>query len=118
MALHLSQGQAAEEKALNYLQRSGLQLLARNYRCKNGEIDLIMQQDNTLVFIEVRYRQSSRFGSAAESVTSSKQRKLLLTANHYLQKNGMDRPCRFDVVGVGGKNQTEIEWIQNAFQAD
>ena len=118
MALHLSQGQAAEEKALDYLQRKGLHLLNRNYRCKNGEIDLIMQQNDTLVFVEVRYRQSSLFGSAAESVTSSKQRKLLLTANHYLQKNRMDSPCRFDVVGIGGKKLTEIEWIQNAFQAD
>jgi putative endonuclease len=118
MALHLSQGQAAEEKALGYLQGKGLRLLNRNYRCKSGEIDLVMQQNNTLVFVEVRYRQSSHFGSAAESVTSSKQRKLLLTANHYLQKNGLDRPCRFDVVAIGGKNQTEIEWIQNAFQAD
>jgi putative endonuclease len=77
-----------------------------------------MQQKETLVFVEVRYRQSSHFGSAAESVTVSKQRKLLLTAKHYLQKSGMDRPCRFDVVGIGGKKQTEIEWIQNAFQAD
>jgi putative endonuclease len=117
MALHLSQGQAAEDKALDYLRREGLALVNRNYRCKSGEIDLIMQQNDTLVFVEVRYRQSSHFGSAAESVTTSKQRKLLITANHYLQKNRVDRPCRFDVVGIGGKNLTEIEWIQNAFQA-
>ena len=118
MAKHLSQGQAAESKALDFLQHKGLRLLSRNYRCKNGEIDLIMQQGETLVFVEVRFRQSSRFGSAAESVTSAKQHKLLLTANHYLQQNGMDSPCRFDVLGIGGKDQTEIEWIQNAFQAD
>ena len=118
MTENLKQGHAAESKALRYLERRGLRLLTRNYRTKSGEIDLIMQQEETLVFIEVRYRQSSKFGSAVESVTPSKQHKLLLTANQFLQQNGVETPCRFDVVGISGRDQTEIEWIQDAFQAN
>ena len=117
MAEHLEQGKTAEDKALSYLQRHGLRLLQRNYRSRGGEIDLIMQQAGTLVFVEVRYRKSSRFGSAAESVTAAKQHKLLNTASHFLQQRGMDAPCRFDVVGISGSHQTEIEWIRDAFQA-
>ncbi|MCU7811673.1 MAG: YraN family protein [Candidatus Thiodiazotropha sp. (ex Notomyrtea botanica)] len=118
MAEHLEQGRTAESSALKYLESRGLRLVARNYRSSGGEIDLIMQQNDSLVFIEVRYRKSSRFGTAVESVTPSKQRKLLLTAGHYLQEKGSQAPCRFDVVGISGKNQTEIEWIQDAFQAN
>jgi putative endonuclease len=117
MAEHLEQGKAAETKALNYLQSRGLRLLQRNYRSRSGEIDLIMLHDGTLVFIEVRYRKSSSFGSAAESVTATKQHKLLNTASHFLQQRGLDAPCRFDVVGITGREQTEIEWIRDAFQA-
>jgi putative endonuclease len=117
MAEHLEQGKAAEAKALSYLQSRGLRLLQRNYRARGGEIDLIMQQEGTLVFVEVRYRKSSRFGSAAESVSAAKQHKLLNTASRFLQQQGLDAPCRFDVVGISGSNQTEIEWIRDAFQA-
>jgi putative endonuclease len=117
MAEHLEQGNAAEAIALSYLQHRGLSLLQQNYRSRSGEIDLIMQQDGALVFVEVRYRKSSRFGSAAESVTPAKQHKLLKTARYFLQQRGLDAPCRFDVVGISGRNQTEIEWIRDAFQA-
>jgi putative endonuclease len=116
MARHLDQGQAAEEQALAYLHKQGLRLLARNYRSRSGEIDLVMQQADTLVFVEVRYRQSSHFGSAVESVTAAKQRKLLSTASRFLQERALDVPCRFDVVGISGRQSTEIEWIQDAFQ--
>ena len=116
MAEHLEQGQAAEEQALAYLNKQGLRLLARNYRCRSGEIDLVMQQADTLVFVEVRYRQSSRFGSAAETVTRSKQQKLLNTASRFLQERALDAPCRFDVVGISGRQSPQIEWIKDAFQ--
>jgi putative endonuclease len=116
MAAHLDRGNAAETRALSYLENRGLRLLQRNYRSRGGEIDLIMQQDDTLVFVEVRYRKSSLFGSAAESVTRAKQRKLISTASQFLQTRGLDTPCRFDVVGISGPHQTEIEWIRNAFQ--
>jgi len=116
MAEHLEQGQAAEDQALAYLQKQGLRLLARNYRSRSGEIDLVMQQTDTLVFVEVRYRQSSHFGSALESVTLAKQRKLFSTASRFLQERALDAPCRFDVVGISGRLPTQIEWIQDAFQ--
>lgn len=116
MAEHLDLGNAAEAKALSFLENKGLRLLQRNYRSRGGEIDLIMQQDETLVFIEVRYRKSALFGSAAESVTMAKQRKLINAASQFLQQKGLDTPCRFDVVGISGRSQSEIEWIRNAFQ--
>jgi putative endonuclease len=118
MAEHLDQGRAAEEQALEFLRRAGLRLLERNYRARGGEIDLVMQQDDTLVFVEVRYRRSQHFGSAAESVTPGKQRKLIHTAGRFLQERRVDAPCRFDVVGIHGCRQTStIEWIKDAFRA-
>ena len=116
IAEHLEQGHAAEARALAFLRQRGLRLVARNYRCRVGEIDLVMQQADTLVFIEVRYRNSSRFGSGVESVTPAKQRKLLNTASRFLQERALNTPCRFDVVGISGRDQTEIEWIRDAFQ--
>ncbi|MCU7920333.1 MAG: YraN family protein [Candidatus Thiodiazotropha sp. (ex Dulcina madagascariensis)] len=116
MAGHLQQGEAAEQRALDYLTGRGLRLLQRNYRCKAGEIDLIMQESDCLVFVEVRYRQSNDFGVALETVTGHKQRKLLATANRYLQSTGADAPCRFDVIALNGSGPTRIEWIKNAIQ--
>lgn len=118
MALHLIKGRNSEQLALGHLQAQGLQLLERNYRCKSGEIDLIMRDGDCLVFVEVRYRKHNRFGSASESVTGSKQRKLLASANHYLQRTDSASPCRFDVVGISGENSQTIEWIRDAFRAD
>jgi putative endonuclease len=116
MARHNAQGSAAEERAMRYLQARGLRLVERNYRSRSGEIDLIMRQANTLVFVEVRYRRSRRFGSAVETVTPTKQRRLIRAASGYLQRHNLDLPCRFDVVGVSGPQQEEIEWISDAFQ--
>ena len=79
-------GQQAEESAYHYLKTQGLVLVERNYNSPRGEIDLIMQDNNTTVFIEVRYRSNNWFGSGAESVDQHKQQKLLATAVHYLQK--------------------------------
>jgi putative endonuclease len=114
---HLQQGEAAEQQAVDYLSRRGLKLVTRNYRCKAGEIDLIMREKRTLVFVEVRYRQSDDYGSALESITLSKQRKLLAAANLYLQKNCIDQPCRFDVVAINGSGHRRTSWIKDAIQS-
>ncbi len=106
-------GKKAEDVACSFLQRNGLSLMQRNYHCRYGEIDLVMQDSDTLVFVEVRYRSSIKFGSAAESVDSNKQRKLVFTANHYLQRHPTNQATRFDVVALSP--QQEPEWITNAF---
>jgi putative endonuclease len=119
MALHLIKGKSGEQLAQRHLEQQGLRHLESNYRCRSGEIDLIMRDGDCLVFVEVRYRKDSRFGSACESVTYNKQRKLLASANHYLQRAGGSSPCRFDVVGISGDNsRPTIEWIRDAFQGD
>ncbi|MCU7880349.1 MAG: YraN family protein [Candidatus Thiodiazotropha sp. (ex Lucinoma aequizonata)] len=109
MAEHLVQGQQAEQQALDFLLGRGLKLLERNYRCKTAEINLIMREAGTLVFVEVRYRQSNDFGRAVEIVTASKQRKLLATANRYLQMLKKDATYRFDVIALNGSRATRID---------
>lgn len=118
MALHLLRGKNAEQQARRHLEQRGLKLLETNYRCKLGEIDLIMQDNETLVFIEVRYRKSNAYGSAIESVTTGKQNRLVAAARHYLQANRSNTPCRFDVVGITGQNASKLEWIKNAFETN
>ncbi|HRQ04860.1 MAG TPA: YraN family protein [Nitrosomonas halophila] len=108
-----NKGHEAERRAENFLQQQKLKLLERNYRCRFGEIDLIMQEGDTLVFVEVRMRTSHLYGGAAASITAAKQTKLIQTARHYLSRHEADQPCRFDAILISG-NQ-EIEWIQNAF---
>jgi putative endonuclease len=116
IAKHLEYGQEAEQQALDFLQSKGLRLEARNFRCKTGEIDLVMRDAETLVFVEVRFRQSNDYGRALETVTASKQRKLLNTANRYLQMKKIDSACRFDVIALNGSGSTPVEWIKNAIQ--
>lgn len=106
-------GHDAETKAAIFLSQNKLKLLERNYRCRLGEIDLIMQDGNTLVFVEVRMRNSDHYGGAAASITPAKQAKLIQTAKHYLARQDDDMPCRFDAILISGNH--EIEWIQNAF---
>lgn len=106
-------GKKAEDIACSFLMNNGLELITRNYQCRYGEIDLIMQDSDNLVFVEVRYRKSARFGSAIESIDHDKQRKLIFTANHYLQNNPTSSAIRFDVVALTPNR--EIEWINNAF---
>ena len=101
---------------MEHLQAQGLRLLERNFRSRGGEIDLIMQQGDTLVFVEVRFRQSSDYGSPAETVTAAKQQRLINTASHYLQRRGRELPCRFDIVAITGARQERIEWFQDAFR--
>lgn len=109
-------GQAKEQAACRYLEGRGLRLVARNHRCRHGEIDLIMRDADTLVFVEVRYRHSQRFGGAAQSVDIHKQRRLAAAAGHYLQAHPSPLPCRFDVLAIGANDH--IDWIRNAFTVD
>lgn len=104
-------GQAGEDAALRHLEQLGLSLVTRNFRCKGGEIDLIMHDKNALVFIEVRKRADARHGGAAASVTSAKQRRLIIAAQIYLQRYKMPPACRFDVVAIDGD---QLNWIKNA----
>lgn len=108
-------GSDAEQIAVSYLRRQHLVLIAQNYRCRFGEIDLIMRDGSTLVFIEVRMRANEMHGGAAASITPAKQTKLLRTARHYLSEINNEPPCRFDALLLSGANGQEIEWIKNAF---
>ena len=121
-APHLVAGATSEDLALDYLCTRGLTLLQRNFHSRLGEIDLVMLDNDDLVFVEVRFRRNSRFGSAAESISVSKQRKIKLTAEFYLQSNpGLSfRGCRFDVLAIDGgrrgdHNSVTIDWISDAF---
>ena len=107
-------GRYAEDLAAEFLQRRGLALVARNYRCRFGEIDLIARDGNTLVFVEVRMRASASFGGAAASITGAKRGKLVRAARHYLSGMARVPACRFDALLVTGTECT-IEWLQNAF---
>ncbi|MEO7727214.1 MAG: YraN family protein [Burkholderiales bacterium] len=107
-------GADAEDLAAAFLQQAGLKLVARNYRCRFGEIDIVARDGATLVFIEVRMRSSARFGGAAASITRAKQAKLLRTARHYLAGIARAPACRFDALLIDGKDHA-IEWLKNAF---
>ena len=111
-------GQAAEQRALDYLQQQGLKFITANYHSRFGEIDLILRDGDVLVFTEVRLRSSQTFGGASASITPTKQAKLVKTAQHYLQQFSRPPACRFDAVLLGATNGGAIEWIQNAFSAD
>lgn len=106
-------GQSAETLAEAFLETQGLKLVTRNWRCRFGEIDLIMQDGPTRVFVEVRLRSRNDFGGAAASVTTAKQKKLLAAARLYLTTLKTLPPCRFDVVALTGN--APPEWIKNAF---
>lgn len=110
-----SRGQQTETKACAFLQKKGLLFVARNYRCQLGEIDLIMQDKETLVFVEVRYRHTAHFGDALDSVHAQKQKKIILTAQFYLQQHHLleKQACRFDVLAYSGS--TDVIWIPDAF---
>jgi putative endonuclease len=107
-------GGPAERLAADFLERQGLKILARNYRCRFGEIDLVASSGEALVFIEVRARTSEAYGGAAGSITAAKRRRIIAAARHYLARQRPARACRFDVVLVRGREQA-IEWLTNAF---
>ncbi|RBW44574.1 YraN family protein [Psychromonas sp. B3M02] len=110
-----TRGVQAERQALDFLQKQGLQLICQNFYCRFGEIDLIMSDQETLVFIEVRYRKNQDFGGATASITAQKQRKLIKTAKHYLSQLDQEPYCRFDVIAIS-ESATQPQWIQDAFQ--
>lgn len=114
-ASHLKQGERAEELAHQFLVSKGFKTVCRNYRCKLGEIDLIMNDRSTLVMVEVRYRKSDTYGSALESITRKKQSRIIAAAGLYLAEKKIDQPVRFDVVAISGDQS--LNWIANAFQA-
>lgn len=112
-------GLAAEQLAKKYLIKQGLVALEDNYSCKLGEIDLIMKQRETLVFIEVKFRQSIQFGGPIMAITPAKKNKITKTAQFYLQCQGLNEyntQCRFDVITLTGElTHPEFNWITNAF---
>ena len=112
----LRRGKQQENRALSYLQKRGLILRESNFNCRHGEIDLIMQDNATLVFVEVRYRSNQRYGGAAASVDRKKIRKIIKTSLSYLQQKKLDVACRFDVVAIGADG--EINWIKRAFETE
>ena len=113
-------GARAEDLCADLLRRSGLRVLARNWRCRHGEIDLVAEEGGTLVFVEVRYRRDERFGGAAGSVTTAKQARLIAAARLYLAWRPIARSepaCRFDVLLLDSLEAQRIQWIRNAFTA-
>jgi putative endonuclease len=110
----LQRGKAAEDRAAAFLQAKGLRLVERNWRCRGGEIDLVMRDGATLVFVEVRARGNARFGGAAASITGAKQARIIHAARSYLSGMGSPPPCRFDAVLFEGD---QLGWIRDAFQA-
>jgi len=109
-------GNEAEKMAATYLQQHGLILLETNYRCRFGEIDLVMRDGNATVFVEVRLRSNTDFGGAGISITPHKQQKLVRAAEHYLLSHS-STSCRFDAVLMDKVDTHHIEWIRNAFDA-
>lgn len=114
-------GMASETLALRFLRRQGMELLVRNYHCRTGEIDLIVRSGGTIVFVEVRFRKNSHYGSPIESVTPAKQTKIVRCARHYLMRNPQLGSCnyRFDIIGIsqnGSIKGFQIEWLKNAFE--
>ena len=107
-------GRRAEDRAAVFLEKRGLRVLARNYRCRGGEIDLVCCDGRALVFVEVRLRRTQAFGGAAASITPAKQRRIILAAQHYLAGQP-ECDCRFDCVLIEGER---LEWLKNAFSAD
>lgn len=107
-------GAAAEALAANFLAARRVSIVARNWRCRMGEIDLICQDGDTLVFVEVRSRASGRFGSAADSITARKQARLVAAAQHYLATLKRVPPCRFDAILIDG--DAEPQWLKHIIE--
>ena len=111
-------GQNAEESAARYLEAQGMSVVARNFRCRGGEIDLVCRDGKALVFVEVRRRTRADFGGAGPSITVKKQERIALAANYYLLLHASAASdCRFDCVLIDGQDEGEVEWIRDAFAA-
>jgi putative endonuclease len=115
-AAHLQKGDSSEQQALSYLQQQGLHWRSSNYRCKVGELDLVMMDGSVLVIVEVRYRKSEQFGGALASITRKKQARIVAATQHYVIINRLNHcAIRFDVVAISGVDN-RLDWIKNAFQ--
>ena len=113
-------GARYEDIALAHLERAGLALIARNYHCRYGELDLVMRERDVVVFVEVRYRGASRFGDGVDSVGAAKRAKLVRAASAFLAEHPRlaGAACRFDVLAIGGgENAPSMDWRRNAFEA-
>ncbi|MEW6778311.1 MAG: YraN family protein [Bdellovibrionota bacterium] len=113
-------GTWAEELAEKFLQKAGYKTVARNYRCKTGEVDLIVEKNGALVFVEVRARENEDYGNPIESLTPAKQRRIARAAQYYLAsewKKGEPEEMRFDFIGIvfGESDEPQIEHVENAF---
>ncbi|MBA2653974.1 MAG: YraN family protein [Gammaproteobacteria bacterium] len=112
-------GLKAQNMARAYLQKKGYRLVKENFRTKAGEIDLIMETPNTLVFVEVRFRKSTLYASSCESITYTKRKRIITTASIYQQKNPTCKECRFDVIAINSHSDIdEIDWIPAAFHVE
>jgi len=113
---NIQRGNDAEDRALAFLETQGLKLVTRNFLCKVGEIDLIVRDQTTVIFVEVRYRQDTSRGTGAETVTRSKMIKIINSARYFLTQHPIhaELDCRFDVISISAS----LDWIQNAFTLD
>lgn len=113
-------GARAEARARRYLRRRGLKHLASNFRCRGGELDLVMEDGGTTVFVEVRRRSRGDYGSASESITETKKHRLIRAAEQFLVANRRDhKPARFDVVAIdGSRRPARLTWLRDAFQVE
>ncbi len=121
MAEHLDSGLAAEQEARRFLENRGLRWLASNYRCRYGELDLIMRDDEHLIVVEIRYRKHAAFMEPVESITRIKRDRIARATLHFMQNSAEYRnhPVRFDVLGVSGPLQrSTMNWIPDAFTID
>lgn len=121
MAEHLESGRVAERLALSYLAARGLRHVVSNYRCRYGEIDLIMAERSTLIIVEIRYRRSTRIMDPVASITPAKCRRIARTTQHFVQRHYRWRECpvRFDVIGLTGPlDHARMNWIRGAFTMD
>jgi putative endonuclease len=110
----MKRGTEAEAMAAAFLEGCGMRVMARNYRCRFGEIDLVMRDGATTVFVEVRSRASAAFGGAAASITARKRARLVRAARHYLSRLRATPQCRFDALLIEG-DPPRIEWLRDAF---
>ncbi len=114
-----ARGKTTEAFAEQYLIKQGLTFVERNVHCRQGEVDLIMLDGDTVVFIEVKYRKNNHFGSAIEAVSLAKQNKIKHCVAFYFHKSNLNEyntPCRFDVIALEGNiNQPQVTWLKNAF---
>ncbi|MFI3213627.1 MAG: YraN family protein [Eubacteriales bacterium] len=105
-------GNFYEDMATTFLKEQGIQIIERNFRCKQGEVDIIGEDNGTLLFLEVKYRKNECLGFPYEAITLYKQRKICKVANYYRYYKRMEKPLRYDVISICGD---QIQWFQNAF---